>query len=107
MIKTTEGQIVAMRCSAVSSVQVEGWAILSALCRSKMEGWQRMMICLDSKDWINFVNNVNRVPWYLSSLYRDILNLADEAKVISFQHINRTCNGNAHRLANLGRSQGG
>lgn len=73
-----------------SLVQAEGMAILSALQRMKAEGWQRVKIWSDSKEWINFVNNFVSIPWDLQSLYKDILSLAREANAKLFVHINQT-----------------
>lgn len=109
VIKDVGGRMVAAGCAACSAdnpVLAEGLAILSGLSRMKTESWEGARICRDSKQRADIVNNKALAPWFLKSLYRDILSLVSETKAMNCLHIKRQCNGNAHRLAKWGRVQG-
>lgn len=86
------GRMVAAGCAACSAgnpVLAEGLAILSGLSRMKTESWERARICTDSKQRADIVNNKALAPWFLKSLYRDILSLVSETKVLNCLHIKR------------------
>lgn len=100
-IRDVQGNLIAAGCSScfvASSTQAEGVAILKRLQQAQMLGLWCILILSDSMNCINYVSNVIKVPWYLSSLFRDILFMA-EVTAVSYCHIPCSSSGYSHFLA--------